>query len=83
MRAINLFDAKSFFTGALDFDSTDEGITPRRLPAFTRLSIPEEMQRVDSIGHSNTWFNLSAGVSNPKVFLGLVLSCFATASSWR
>ncbi|MFT4729564.1 MAG: lysophospholipase L1-like esterase [Granulosicoccus sp.] len=46
MKAINLSDTKSLFTGALDFDSTEEGITPRRLPAFTRLSTPDEMQRV-------------------------------------
>ncbi|MFT5100115.1 MAG: hypothetical protein ACI9HY_002241 [Planctomycetaceae bacterium] len=46
MEFINLTDAKTFITGALDFDTTDEGFTPRRLPAFTRLSTPDEMQRV-------------------------------------
>lgn len=47
MKAINLIDTKPLFTGAFDFDSTDAGITPRRLPAFTRLSTPEDMQRVN------------------------------------
>ena len=46
MRTIDLQANASQFVGAFDFDKTDTGITPRRLPAFTRLRVPEEMQRV-------------------------------------
>lgn len=46
MQSINLLDHKSCIVGAFDFDATENGITPRRLPEFTRLRTPQEMQRV-------------------------------------
>ena len=46
MRTIDLQASLSQIVGAFDFDKTNTGITPRRLPAFTRLRAPEEMQRV-------------------------------------
>jgi len=48
MQKIDLEAKTSQFVGAFDFDKTDTGITPRRLPAFTRLRAPAEMQRVIS-----------------------------------
>jgi len=46
MQTIDLQTAASQFVGAFDFDQTEAGIIPRRLPASTRLRVPEEMQRV-------------------------------------
>jgi hypothetical protein len=46
MQAINIQDMQSHFVGALDFDITDHGLIPRRLPAFTRQRAPEEMEQV-------------------------------------
>jgi hypothetical protein len=46
MQTIDLQTNALQFIGAFDFDKTDTGMTPRRLPAFTRLRVPEEMQRV-------------------------------------
>ena len=48
MQSIDLQHNTAMFVGAFDFDQTDTGITPRRLPAFTRLRMPEEMHRVVS-----------------------------------
>ncbi|MFT5210156.1 MAG: hypothetical protein ACI9CE_001880 [Flavobacterium sp.] len=48
MQSINIHTVQSKFVGALDFDITDQGLVPRRLPAFTRKRAPEEMQRVIS-----------------------------------
>jgi len=45
MQTIDLQTNALQFIGAFDFDKTDTGMTPRRLPAITRLRVPEEMQR--------------------------------------
>ncbi len=46
MQVVDLKTIAPLFVGALDFDHTDAGLTPRRLPPFTRGRAPQEMQRV-------------------------------------
>ena len=44
MRTIDLEDGSVRFVGHLDFDRTETGITPRRLPAWTRPQLPQLME---------------------------------------
>ena len=43
MRTIDLEGGPIQFTGALDWDRTEHGISPRRLPAWTRSQLPDDV----------------------------------------
>ena len=44
MKEISLEDGDVRIVGALDFDRGDQGLTPRRLPAWTRPQVPAFME---------------------------------------
>ena len=75
MRAIDLrTDESIVIVGALDADVTDTGISPRRLPAWTRAQLPDVL--VDAVVAMTSGVRLSFRTTSSTVELDMKLATF-------